>query len=651
MKLHIDIETFSSIDLKKSGSYKYMESIDFEILLVAYAIDDQDIKVIDLTADQQLPSEFLEALQDPKVLKCAHNANFERNAFRTYGYDIPVEQWECTSVKAAYCGLPLSLAGVSEALELGDKSKDAAGKALIKYFCLPCKATKVNGGRTRNFPHHDPVRWSLFMDYCGQDVQAERAVDMTLSIHEMPQSVKDVWYLDQEINDRGIEIDLDLAKSALAMNEEYATIVNNQLKTLTGLDNPNSAAQLKGWLSEAMGKEIKSLAKDTIPTLIAEAESSIVRDVLSLRAKASRTSIKKYVRMLDCVCEDGRVRGLFQYYGANRTGRWAGRLVQLQNLPQNHLDDLDLARELVKKGDFESLEIVYDDISSLLSQLIRTAFVAKKGKTFAVADFSAIEARVIAWLAQEQWRLDVFNSHGKIYEASAAMMFKVPIEEVTKTSDYRAKGKVAELALGYQGAGGALAQMGGERMGLTEHDMATIVRVWREANPSIKNLWSTVEACVIRAMKTRKEVVGTPQNLKFNYENKVLTIELPSGRKLYYQKPNFTINKWGKTSVKYRGTDQTTGKWSWVDSYGGKFVENIVQAIARDILAVSMLRLKAKGYEIVMHVHDETVNSVDEQGAEQELEKVCDIMGADITWAKGLPLGADGYVTPFYKKD
>ena len=467
MKLHIDIETYSSVDLKASGVYKYVESVDFEILLIAYALGNGSIKVIDLAKGDSLPQEFTKAMLSPEVEKHAHNATFERVAFKKYGYDIPIDQWHCSMVKASYCGWPMSLEMLSKAMELETYGKLTTGKALIKYFCMPCKPSKVNGGRMRNFPHHDPDKWEEFKKYCGQDVEAERAVDRNLSEYNIPDIERQNYMLDQQINDRGIEIDQTFAANALKMDALYSKGIMDKLREITGVDNPGSAAQLKEWLSLAMKKEIKSLAKESVEQLLEEAEGSAAR-VLKLRKKASKTSIKKYKAMQNCVCEDGRAHGLFQFYGAGRTGRWSGRLIQLQNLPQNHLGNLELDREVVHTGDYGLATILHDDISSVLSQLIRTAFVAKKEHTFVVADFSAIEARVIAWLAGEKWRMDVFNSHGKIYEASASMMFGVPVDEITKGSDLRSKGKVAELALGYQGALGALKKMGGESMGLTD---------------------------------------------------------------------------------------------------------------------------------------------------------------------------------------
>lgn len=662
-KLHIDIETYSSIDIKSAGAYKYCESIDFEILMVAYAFNDEPVKIIDLAQGEKLPIEFIEALQNSNVEKHAHNATFERNAFKAIGYNIPAKEWYCSAVKAAYCGLPLSLQMVSDALKLEEKGKLSTGKSLIRYFCIPCKPTKVNGGRIRNFPKHDLQKWEEFKKYCINDVVAEREIDKILKQYKIPKFERLNYILDQKINDRGILIDIDMAKSAVSIDNKHAEILKNKLIELTGLQNPNSPTQLKKWLGDAMGKTINSLAKDVIPSLIQEAESETVKKVLTLRGKSSKTSTKKYVAMLNCVCYDNRAHGLFQFYGANRTGRWAGRLIQLQNLRRNYLKDLEGARKTFATGDYSLITMMYENISDTLSQLIRTAFVAPKGKIFAVADFSAIEARVIAWLANENWRLDVFNSHGKIYEASASMMFGVPIEQIDKGSELRTKGKIAELALGYQGSLGALKKMGGEAMGLSEAEMTNIVSKWRNSNQNIVKLWKDVETYAKAAVKRQKKfVLKKNKNLIFESNGEVLTIELPSGRKLFYQSPQITINRFGKESVKYKGVDQITKKWWWVDSYGGKFVENIVQAIARDLLADSMLRLDKEGYKIIMHVHDEAICEIPDSDidvhvqasgwtSQDDLDKMCNIMGEPIPWAEGLPLEADGYLTPFYKKD
>ena len=651
-KLHIDIETYSSVDIMTSGAYKYCASIDFEVLMIAYAVNDQPIRMLDLAAGDKIPQEFLDALMDPAIEKHAHNANFERTAFRALGYDVPPQQWHCSAVKAAYCGLPLSLTGVSEALDLGEKGKLSTGKALIRYFCVPVRPTKTNGHRVRNFWHHNLEKWDEFKRYCINDVVAEREIGKKLAGFDIPADERKYYILDQEINDRGILVDRTMANYASKLDDKHSIVLTKKLQDITRLENPNSPAQLKKWLSEAMQKEITTLAKDSIAPLIEEAGAGPARDVLELRQKASKTSVKKYDAMRACAGEDDRIRGLFQFYGANRTGRWAGRLVQMQNLPQNHLQDLDTARKLVRAGDYEQLSMFYDDISDTLSQLVRTAFVAKPGHTFVVADFSAIEARVIAWFAGEAWRLKVFQTHGKIYEASAAMMFGVPLETVTKGSDLRQKGKVAELALGYQGALGALRKMGGERMGLSDAEMMRIVKLWRLKNKEIVALWDAVDEAARYTVRTRRPTALKHfQGLAFSYEHGALAIRLPSGRKLHYQEAKIALNRFGKESVQYKGVDQVSKKWWWVDSYGGKFVENIVQAFARDLLAFNMLKIDSLGFKIVMHVHDELVVEVPKEDGESILTTVCEAMGEEVPWAQGLPLAADGYITDYYKKD
>ena len=654
-RLHIDIETYSSIDIRKAGAYKYCRSVDFEILLVAYAFGKQPVRIVDLARGDTLPKEFTEALLDPTVRKLAHNAVFERQCFSEIGLVTPPEVWECTAIKSAYCGLPLSLAQVSAALRLDEngKAKLATGKALIKYFCVPCKPTRTNGHRYRNLPQHDLEKWEEFKEYCKMDVEAEREIDHQLSSYHIPDFERENYILSEKINDRGVLIDLAFAKNATEIDHIYTTGLLKRAKELTGLENPNSPAQLKGWLSEATGKEITTLAKVHLQNLIQETESGAVLEVLKLRKKLAKSSTKKYLSMLECACDDHRARGLLQFYGASRTGRWAGRLIQLQNLPQNHLEALEAARQAIADGDYELATMLYDDISNTLSQLIRTALIAKEGHTFAVADFSAIEARVIAWLAGEKWRLDVFNTHGKIYEASASMMFNVPIEDCQKGAGngLRAKGKVAELALGYQGAVGALKTMGGERMGLSELEMETIVKKWRKANPKIVELWKTVNGCAMRAIRTKKKITTKDGKLAFKYDGRTLRIKLPSGRCLFYYAPRIGKNKFNSEAIKYRGMNQTTKQWTFIDTYGGKLVENIVQAIARDLLAYAMINLDKEGFQIVLHVHDEAACEIPTKNQKQTLEKMCDIMGKAPEWAKGLPLDADGYLTPFYKKD
>ena len=670
--LYLDLETYSSVDITKSGAYKYTESLDFEILILCYKINDGEIKTVDLASGESLPYEFIFLMNSPQCIKHAHNAAFERLCFKQYGIDVPIDQWRCSAVKAAYCGLPLSLENVSKALKLGEAAKDAEGKALIRYFSVPVKPTKVNGGRTRNLPHHNTEKWERYKAYCKQDVHAEYTMLQMLSAYDIPESEQEMYVLDQEINDRGIKIDLTLSTNAVYTDIKNTDYLTKRLKKITGLENPGSPAQLKNWLSSEMQKDIKTLSKDVIPDLMKEAgPGSASHEVLELRQKAAKTSIKKYIAMNNCACSDGRAHGLFQFYGANRTGRWAGRLIQLQNLPQNKMgvtktgfDELDHARNLVRENNYPALFYSYDDLGSVLSQLVRTAFIPEEGNIFAVADFSAIEARVIAWLASVQWRLDVFNSHGMIYEASASQMFSVPIESIVYYDNngqkqqgpnyaMRAKGKVAELALGYGGSVGAMINMGGDKMGLSNIEMQSIVDKWRESNPEVVALWKDIEKNAILAVKTKKERISKYRGIRFNYDSTVLTITLPSGRSLFYQKPVIGQNKWGGACLYYWGMDQIKKTWTRVDTYGGKLVENIVQAIARDILADSMKRLDKAGYPITMHVHDEAVSEIKDYGKDSQvdLDRMCDIMSQPISWAKGLPLAADGYLTKYYKKD
>lgn len=651
MKLHIDVETFSSVDIKTSGAYKYIESLDFEILIICYALDDGPVNTIDLAKGEKITKDFKDLFYNPEIEKHAHNAVFERLAFKAIGMEIPTDQWYCSAIKSAYCGLPLSLDNVSKALKLGDKGKSATGKALIKYFSCPIKPTKVNGNRERNLPYHNPEKWEEYKMYCQQDVEAERTISKILQRYPMPDFERINYLIDQKINDRGIKMDLNLASNAVQIDKIFCEELTSKTKKITGLENPNSPAQLKNWLTNQLGEEINSLTKDSVNALINQVGSGTVFDVLNIRKKLSKTSIKKYIAMLNCACYDDRAHGVFQFYGANRTGRWAGRLIQLQNLPRNYITFLDLARELVIKNDYDSMTIQFDDVSDVLSQLIRTAFIAEKGNTLAVCDFSAIEARVLAWLAEETWRIEVFKTHGKIYEASAAMMFGVPIESIKKGSELRDKGKIAELALGYQGGPGALTAMGGEKMGLSPIEMENIVKRWREANPKTVKFWYELERCAKLAIKSKSKIKSKTGNIIFDCDDMAMTIELPSGKKLFYQEPSIGINRFNKDSIKYKGIDQTTGQWSNVETYGGKLAENVVQAVSRDLLAQSIINLDTAGFDIVMHVHDEVACEVDEKIAERKLEEMSKLMCNGIEWANGLPLNAEGYVTKYYKKD
>jgi DNA polymerase len=644
--LAIDIETFSSTDLTKSGVYRYTEAEDFEILLFAYAVDDGPAQIVDLVQGEHLPEKILLALTSPYVLKTAHNANFERTCIRKhFKTDLPVEQWDCTMAKSTMLGLPLALDAVAKILKL-EQQKESNGKALIRYFSIPCKPTKVNGGRTRNLPQHDTEKWQQFKNYCLQDVVVEQAIREKISFFTPPKTEKYLWQLDQTINDTGVMVDPQFIKNAIDLDTTHKDKLTKEAVKITGLDNPNSVAQLKQWLL-VEGVSAPSLNKASIAEYIPHLNEGAVKRVLELRQEMSKTSVKKYAAMAKGRCSDNRVRGLLQYYGANRTGRWAGRLVQVQNLPRNEMQGLDMARQLVKCGDLELLDLLFESVPDALSQLVRTAFVAPVGHRFIVADFSAIEARVIAWLAGERWRLDVFNTHGKIYEASAAHMFKVPLESVTKASPLRQKGKVAELALGYQGGPNALITMGALKMGLKEEELPKLVAMWRQANRAITRYWDTVGDAAIECVQEGKPVM-IGHGIKFLVDRGILFIELPSKRRLSYLRPHLRPNKFGGQSLYYAGMNQTTKQWGLQQTYGGKLVENIVQAIARDCLADAMIRLDAAHYKIALHVHDEVVMEMpDGIGS---LDEALKIMGAPIPWAKGLPLIADGFETTYYKK-
>ena len=648
--LSIDIETYSSVSLKDCGVYRYAEAPDFEVLLFAYAVDDEPVDVVDLTC-QPLPGHLTDMLQDPAYIKCAYNANFERVCLSKYlglnGY-LPPEQWRCTAVHAATLGLPRSLGEVGKALGLPeDKQKMKEGADLIRYFCVPCKPTKVNGGRTRNLPVHAPEKWQVFKDYNLRDVETEREIRRLLDAFPVREDEWEAWWMDQRINDRGILVDMELAEAAIAVSDEHMKELTEEATLLTGLGNVKSVAQLKRWL----GHE-GSLNKETVSTMRESGELDRDSDrVLAIRQELGKTSVTKYEAMKRSVCADGRVRGLFQFYGANRTGRWAGRLVQVQNLPQNHITDLELARDVTRDRDRDGLQALFGNVPATLSELIRTAFIAKPGHTFVVVDFSAIEARVIAWMADEKWRQEAFAKGGDIYCASASQMFGVPVEKHGVNSHLRQKGKIAELALGYGGSTGALIAFGAKKMGIPEDELLPIVQKWREASPNIVNLWWQIDRAARETITGRNPDwrYDLPHGLSMRMSRKMLHIRLPSGRELRYWKPRIEMDAQGRENISYGSTE--AGKWSRVFSYGPKLVENIVQATARDCLRDAMQKAHESGGQIVMHVHDEMVLEVPERKAEATLREVQRIMAEPIPWAPGLVLRGDGYITPFYKKD
>lgn len=642
--LSIDIETFSDVDLTKCGVYAYSDSPAFEILLFAYAFDDEPTAVIDIACGEPLPHRVLAALEDTSVIKTAFNAQFERTCISRYlGRHLSSESWQCTAVQSALLALPLSLDAVGEVLDI-QRKKLKEGVDLVKFFSMPCKATKANGGRTRNLPEHDPEKWERFKTYCIRDVDAEREIRRKLQKYPIPDSEMELYRMDQEINDRGILVDQELVASAVLCDNQYREMVTARAYELTGLSNPNSPAQIKSWLADR-GVETESLDKKSVKSLMTETDGEVL-EVLKLRLLMAKTSVKKYEAIERSVCSDGRVHGLLQFYGANRTGRWAGRLVQVQNLPQNHIVDLELARELVKKQQFEDLDLLFDSTPGVLSELIRTAFVPKPGCRFIVADFSAIEARVLAWFAGEQWRLDTFSQGGDIYCASASKMFGVPVVKHGENGHLRQKGKIAELALGYGGAVGALTSMGALEMGLQEEELQPLVNQWRCSNPHITKFWWDVDAAATKAVREKTEV--PLERLRFSYRSGILFVTLPSGRKLSYIKPRMTQNRFGRESLSYEGVGESK-KWMRIETYGPKLVENVVQATARDLLALSMLRLRNAGFDIVMHIHDEAVLEVPD--GVSSVEDVCQIMSIAPEWADGLPLRADGYECSFYKKD
>ncbi|MCW6701274.1 DNA polymerase [Anaerococcus sp. NML200537] len=641
-RISIDLETYSSVDLGKSGVYKYAESEDFEILLFAYSLNDEKVQVIDLASGEIIPKEILSALSDKSIEKWAFNANFERVCLsRFLGKRLNPKGWYCTMIWSAYLGLPLSLEKVGEVLKL-DKQKMNEGKALIRYFSIPCKPTKTNSMRTRNLPHHDLEKWSTFKEYNQRDVETEMAIKKKLSAFPILKSEWENYWVDQNINDRGILIDEVLVDSAIKFDEILRDENMDRAIELTGLENPNSPLQLREWLNKK-GLEIDSLAKKDVESALKNAEGDI-KEVLELRQELSKSSVRKYDAMKNVKGKDNRARGLIQFYGANRTGRYSGRLIQVQNLRRNNLKDLDLARSLVKNRDYETMEILYESPSDILSQLIRTAFIAKEGTRFIISDFSAIEARVLAWLAGEQWVLDAFENGEDIYCRTASRMFGVPVEKHGVNGHLRQKGKIATLACGYQGALGALKAMGGIEMGLSEDELQSIVDSWREANPNIVSLWWDIDSVVKRVVKTRTK--EEYKNLAISYERGILFIELPSKRRLAYPKAKIGTNRFGGESIVYEGI-VVGNKWDKIESYGGKFVENIVQAIARDILAEAMMRLEKRGFNIVMHIHDEVVIESDSSS----IEEVNQIMSVVPEWADGLILDADGFESEFYKKD
>ena len=643
--LSIDIETYSDVPLQKTGVYRYCESPNFEILLFAYSVDNAPVEVVDLACGEKIPEEVLAALEDEAVIKWAFNASFERICLsRFLGYPtgeyLDPESWRCSMIWSATMGLPLSLEGVGAVLGL-EKQKLTEGKDLIKYFCQPCAPTKTNGQRTRNRPFHAPDKWAAFKRYNIRDVETEMGIQQKLRKFPVPDSVWEEYHIDQEINDRGVRLDMELVHQAIEMDTRSREELTEAMKHLTALENPNSVQQMKQWLSDK-GLETESLDKKAVAELLKTAPPELC-DVLTLRQQLAKSSVRKYQAMEKTVCEDGRARGMFQFYGANRTGRFSGRNIQLQNLPQNHLPDLAEARALVRIGDFSGVELLYEDVPDTLSQLIRTAFIPREGTQFLVADFSAIEARVIAWFADERWRQEVFAKGGDIYCASASQMFKVPVEKHGINGHLRQKGKIAELALGYGGSTGALKAMGAIEMGLTEEELPPLVDAWRQANPNIVKFWWDVDRAVMEAVKYKHTT--TDYGLTFSCRSGMLFITLPSGRKLAYVKPKVGTNKFGGECITYEGVGGTK-KWERLDSYGPKFVENIVQATARDILCYAMRTLRC--CSIVMHIHDELVIEADPKVS---LDAVCEQMGRTPPWAKGLLLRADGYATPFYKKD
>ena len=661
--LSIDLETYSSVPIAKAGAQKYISSPDFEILLFAYSLDGAPVEISDLARGEHLPPWLVNALTNPEYIKHAYNAPFEWGCLSKFVGTLPPEQWRCTMFHGIYCGYTAGLDATGRALGLAeDKRKLNIGKALIRYFCVPCAPSKANGGRTRNYPHHDPAKWELFKEYCCQDVVTEMEIERRLSAFPVPDWVQKQWETDLIINARGVAVDMDFVSGALSLGNTVRKDLMREATELSKLDNPNSVAQLTGWLQDAMGEELADLRKDTVARLLNKDDNSPqVQRMLEIRQELGKTSTKKYDAIEAAVCPDGRVRGLLQFYGANRTGRWAGRLVQVQNLPRTYTEPLDLARELVRSRNLGALRAVYGSVPDTLSQLIRTAFVAPEGQVLIDADFSAIEARVISWMAGEQWRLEVFRTHGKIYEASASQMFGVPIELIKKGNpeyELRQRGKVAELALGYQGGVGAMRQMdtGHKLDDLSDDEVKDIVTRWRESNKRIRDLWYALDNAAAQVI-TQGGSVGIngiiiAREFDYNQGTDCMTILLPSGRKLYYVSPSIGENQWGNPSISYMGMDQKTKRWKRIETYGGKLVENCVQAIARDCLAYAIDNLEAAGLPVVFHVHDEVVIDVAPWADEDTMLKtVCGIMRQPAPWAQDLPLNAEGWVGTFFKKD
>lgn len=653
--LSIDIETYSSNDIS-AGVHKYVEAEDFEILFFAYSYDlYKNVTVVDLAQGEQIPPQVLSDLGNPYVTKHAYNAQFEITCLNKVGYRTEANQWECTMIHGAYLGYPMGLAKLGNALGLPqDKLKDKAGAALIRYFSIPCKPTKSNGGRTRNLPHHDPDKWKAYVEYNRQDVVTEMECYQRLWSFPVPKEVWDDWHLDLEINQRGVLIDNDLVQGALAIDEENTNLLTQQAQEITRLDNPNSTRSLLNWLNVNTGVNMSDLTKDSVDHTLKTTTNEVAKRVLTLRKKLAKSSVSKYVKMEESMGSDFRLRGVLQFYGANRTGRWAGRLIQVQNLPRNYIETLDVARSLIKSRNRAGIEIMYGDVADTLSQLIRTAIIAPTGKTLCVADFSAIEARVIAWLSGEQWRQDVFANDGDIYCASASSMFGVPVIKHGENGHLRQKGKVAELALGYQGGVNALKEMGALDMGLTEEELPSIVNLWREASPRIRDLWYAVENAAVYTVTTGNPMAvehGITFRLELDplYGYRYLTIELPSGRKLFYPGPHIEQNHFGKDAVHFYTQYNTA--WVQDSTYGGKLVENITQAVARDCLAVTLRRLKDAGYEIIMHIHDEAVMEIPNTNPKEELDKVNALFSEPISWAPGLHLSSAGFTNDYYMKD